>query len=316
MSETPEISVVVPTFNEEGNVEPIASAIIAELSSLNVSWELIFIDNQSSDRTVDAVKRLAASDDRIKLICNQRNFGQMRSPTHGIYQASGCAVISLCADFQDPPAMIPAFVEAWRRGDKIVLGQRKSESVGFGSFFARKLGYFFANNFFDYPIITDVTGFGLYDRAVIASLSALNEPEPLFRGMLVELGVPIRLIPYERPERRRGFSKNNFLTLYDFSLSSLASSGKRLLRVPVALGIGSLSLSAAAFLWALGSWALGRAISWPLMLGLIQLNFGILFLFMGLIGDQVRLNAERLRGTPLVREVERVNFDREKNDVH
>jgi len=312
MIETPEISVVVPTFNEEGNVGAIASAIITELSTLNVSWELIFIDNRSSDNTIEAVKRLAAADDRVKLICNQRNFGQMRSPTHGIYQASGRAVISLCADFQDPPAMIPAFVDAWRSGDKIVLGQRNSESVGFGSFLARRAGYFFAKNFFDYPIIPDVTGFGLYDRTVIASLTALNEPEPLFRGMLVELGVPIRLIPYERPERRRGFSKNNFLTLYDFSLSSLASSGKRLLRLPVAFGIVSLGLSAAAFLWALGSWALGRAVSWPLLLGLIQLNFGILFLFIGLIGDQVRLNAERLRGTPLVREAERVNLRSEQ----
>lgn len=306
----PEISVVVPTFNEEGNVAEITSAITSELAALGVTWELIFIDNCSSDTTRDIVLDLSSRDSRIKLIVNQRNYGQMRSPTYGIYQASGLAVISLCADFQDPPALIPQFIASWRNGFKVVLGQRKSESAGVGSFFARKVGYLFAENFFDYPIIPDVTGFGLYDRSVVHSLSALNEPEPLFRGMLVELGVPIKLIPYSRPGRRFGFSKNNFLTLYDFSLSGLGSSGKRLLRLPVAVGLVSLCLSLLAFIWAGISWGAGRSAAWALILGLVQLNSGVLLLFVGLIGDQVRLNAERLRGTPLVREAERINFDR------
>ena len=136
----PEVSVVIPCFNEEENVAAIAGAVATELAALKADYEIIFIDNASTDDTVERVMALCAADTRIKLIANNRNYGQMRSPTHGIYQATGRGVIAMCADFQDPPALIGRFVTRWREGASIVLGVRASEKTSLGLGLARGLG--------------------------------------------------------------------------------------------------------------------------------------------------------------------------------
>src|SRR5262245_15901467 len=117
----PDISVVIPCYNEEENAAAISAAIIAQLEPLRVKFDLIFIDNDSTDRTVAIIRELCERDPRVRLIVNTRNFGQMRSPTHAIYQARGRAVIGICADFQDPPELIPQLVERWKAGADIVL---------------------------------------------------------------------------------------------------------------------------------------------------------------------------------------------------
>src|SRR5690606_32403219 len=118
----PEISVVIPCFNEEANAEKIAAAVIGQLEKVSHSFDIIFIDNGSTDGTVEIIRGLCARDPRIRLIANTRNFGQLRSPTHALFQAAGRAVIGIVADFQDPPELIPQFVERWRAGADIVLG--------------------------------------------------------------------------------------------------------------------------------------------------------------------------------------------------
>jgi glycosyltransferase involved in cell wall biosynthesis len=304
----PEVTVCIACRNEEENVEAIAAAVIQAMESVDATFDIIFIDNQSTDRTVDTVKRLCASDGRIKLIVNTRNFGQMRSPTHAIYSAAGRAVISMCADFQDSPALLPEFVRRWRAGTPIVLGVRKTERSGLGLRAVRSLSYMLHRRFGDHPIIPNATGFGIYDAKVVRALKSLNEPEPFVRGMLVETGYEIETIPYERPARAGGKSKNNFLTLLDFALNGLAGSSKGLLRAPlyVAFVFGLLTLTC----------LVGAALS-PLWHGSIQLwlfaamlegQFTMLFLFLGLLGVQVRLISERTRNQPLVIERERVNF--------
>lgn len=308
MPEKPDLSVVIPCYNEEDNAADIAAAVVAELEKAQLSFELIFIDNASTDRTVEIIRGLCTADPRIRLIVNTRNFGQMRSPTHGIFQASGRAVVGMCADFQDPPELLGQFVERWRAGFDVVLGVReKSRSTFlFGSL--RRIFYWFAGKVGEYRIIPDATGFGLYDRKVVDAIARLHEPEPFFRGMLVETGYPIDIIHYPRPGRLRGLSKNNFLTLLDFALSGLATSSKNLIRLtfPVAAGCGllaAISLIAAAV-----TGLLGGAGGWWLLVAVIQVQFALLFGFLGLIGDQTRLVSERTRGTALVIERERVNF--------
>jgi glycosyltransferase involved in cell wall biosynthesis len=304
----PEISVVIPTRNEEENARAIASAVTAELEKLQIDFELIFIDNASTDETVPIIKAICLEDPRISLIVNQTNFGQMRSPTYGIYQARGTAVINLCADFQDPPALIPEFIRCWRQGSMIVLGVRKAERNGLFLRMFRHCAYAFANRFFDHAVIPHATGFGLYDRKVVDTLSSIDEPEPFFRGLLVEFGYPFTLIPYDRPARSAGRSNNNFFTLVDFSMSALAGMGKRLLRIPMYLGIFSEVLAMVLLL--AGALAMiGHYPAWPFFLwAIIQANAGIVLIFIGLLGDQIRLMSERTRGTPLVVEKERINL--------
>jgi polyisoprenyl-phosphate glycosyltransferase len=303
-----EISAVIPCLNEIENAAGIAAAVGRELQRLEVTYEIIFIDNGSTDGTIDAIKGLCAVDARVKLIVNNQNYGQLRSPAHGIYQAIGAAVIGLCADFQDPPEMIPQFISRWRSGTKIVLGVRRSEKTSTFLRFIRAIGYGFFARFGDYRVIPNATGFGLYDRVVVDALRRWRDPEPFFRGMLVESGFSLETIEFDRPERASGETKNTVWTLVSVALSGLASSSRRLLRAPLVISafaacIGFLLLVAAAVGAAFG------VSSWMVFfVGLATLALAMNMFFLGLIGEQVRMIALMCRNAPLVVEKERVNF--------
>ena len=303
-----ELSFVIPCYNEEENVRAICTAVTAEGERHARSHEIILIDNDSTDRTRALMRDLCAGDPRIRAIFNNRNYGQMRSPTYGIYQAEGAAVIGMGADFQDPPAMIGALVAQWRAGAQVVLGQRRSERSSPLLRLARGLGYGFLRRYGDYPVIPGATGFGLFDRDVVDTLAAWNEPEPFFRGMVVESGFRIAVVPFDRPERAAGETKNGFATLFSFALSGLAGSAKSLLRLPIPLAFlaaaAVIPLSAGTIVTSTGG---GSA--WPLFgVTLAMAMFAVLLLFLGLIGEQVRMLAERSRNVPLVIEQERLNF--------
>lgn len=308
MTDTPVLSVLIPCYNEEANVEAIASAATRELERTGLSFEIVFIDNASTDRTVALLRAMCAHDPRIALIANTRNFGQMRSPTHGVLQARGQAIIGLCADFQDPPELIPEFVRRWQAGADIVLGVRLAEKTSALFATIRNVSYRLGRAFGDQPLIPNATGFGLYSRRAVDAIRALNEPYPFFRALLVETGFPIETIPYVRPGRAGGKSKNTPLALLDFAISGLAGSSKSLLRAPlylaVLIGLGSLfALGHAGVDLALGN----RARGW-LFAAAIEAQVAILFGFLGLIGVQIALIADRTRGTPLVVERERINL--------
>lgn len=309
---SPELSVVIPCFNEEENVRAICAAVRAEAEVHAASYEILLIDNASTDDTRAIIRQLCAEHAEIRAIFNNRNYGQMRSPTHGIYQAAGRAVIGMCADFQDPPALIGEFVRQWRAGAQIVLGQRRSEPASWPLTQARRFGYAFLQRFGDYPVLPGVTGFGLYDRTVVDALARWNEPEPFFRGMLVESGYRLAVVPFDRPARAAGASKNGFATLFAFGLSGLSSAGKSLLRMPVlfAFWAGGLTL---LLLAATIAAALFGGPGWPLAaMTLACAMFSVLLLYLGLMGEQLRLIAERGRNAPLVIEEERINFPPER----
>ena len=304
----PDISVVIPCYNEADNAEAICAAVIAQLEPLGLSFNIVCIDNDSTDDTVAILKRVCAADPRVRLIVNTRNFGQMRSPTHAIYQTDGRCVIGICADFQDPPELLPEFVRRWQAGADIVLAVRQTEeNVGFFLKRIRRLSYWLTRNFGDYPIIPNATGFGLYSARVVDATRALAEPEPFFRGMLVETGYRVETIAYQRPERARGQSKNNFVGLLDFAMSALAGSSKRLLRAPLYIGVFGAIMTVLMLLGGVAAFFMGRPIAGWFIAAVVQGEFAVLFGFLGL-GDNVRIISERTRKTPLVIERERVNF--------
>jgi len=309
-AEVPDISVVIPCYNEEENAAAIIAAAVDQLEPLGLSFEIVVIDNHSQDRTVEIVKAICASDRRVRLIVNSRNFGQMRSPAYAIYQTRGRAVIGLAADFQDPPELIPAMVAFWQQGVDIVLGVRRTEErVSPALRMFRRLSYWLASNFGDYPVVPNATGFGLYTRRVVEATRQISEPEPFFRGMLVETGYRLELIPYPRPPRAAGSSKNNFFSLLDFAMSALAGSSKRLLRIPMYIGAFGIMLAAVLLLIGAVDLLIGRASAGWFIAAAIEAHFAVLFGFVGLLGDNVRIISERTRNTPMVLEQERVNFD-------
>jgi hypothetical protein len=214
----------------------------------------------------------------------------------------------MCCDFQDPPALIGEMIRQWRAGAQVVVGQRRSEKTGLILGLVRKTGYAFFRRFGDYPLIPGVTGFGLYDREVVDMLASWNEPEPFLRGMVVESGYRLAVLPFDRPQRAGGRTSNDFWTLLNFALSGIGGSAKSLLRLQL---ISAIFCSFFAVLLAAATIIRFAVYGYSPVLLILTIFFGlfsIMLLFLGLIGDQVRLLAERLRNVPLVIEEERINF--------
>lgn len=304
----PELSIVIPCFNEEENVRAICAAVTVEAERIASSHEILLIDNNSTDGTRAIIRDLCAEDTRIRAIFNNRNYGQMRSPTYGIFKARGRAVIGMGADFQDPPGLIAELVGQWRAGAEIVLGQRRRERASLLLRVVRRSGYAVLRRIADSPIIPGATGFGLFDRRVVEVLATWNEPEPFFRGMLVESGFRIAIVPFDRPERAAGESKNGFKPLFAFAMSALAGSARSLLRLPLILS-GGTALVALALL--AGSLASLLAHGPAAVLAWLAFGTGALSLVLfsiGLVAEHVRLIGERSRNVPLVIEDERLNF--------
>ena len=306
--EKPEVSFAIPCYNEEANVVAMYEAVTAEAERHAASHEILFIDNCSTDRTRELLREICASDPRVRAIFNNRNYGQMRSPTYAIYQAEGAAVIGMCCDFQDPPALIGEMIRQWKAGAQVVVGQRRTEKTSLLLGLVRKAGYSFFRRFADYPLIPGVTGFGLYDREVVDMLASWHEPEPFLRGMVVESGYRLAVVPFDRPQRAGGKTSNDFWTLLNFALSGIGGSAKSLLRLQL---ICAIFMSFFAFLLALATAIRFAVYGYSPVLLILTVFFGlfsVMLLFLGLIGDQVRLMAERLRNVPLVIEEERINF--------
>ena len=307
------ISVMMPCYNEAENVEQAYREVRRIFEKLpQYDYEHIFIDNASTDRTVDILKRLAAEDRRLKIIVNTRNFGHVRSPYHGILQADGAAVICLASDLQEPPSLIPEFLKWWEQGFKMVRGV-KSESKESALMFAiRKMYYNFINRVSDIKLLKNSTGFGLYDRCVIDELRKIDDPYPYFRGLVSDIGFPSHEIEYTQPMRKRGISKNNFYTLYDIAMLGITNQSKVPLRLATMLGF---AMAIASFLIAMG-YLVAKLIFWdqfslgtaPLIIGLFFLGSVQLF-FIGIIGEYIGAIYTQVQKRPLVVEKERINFD-------
>lgn len=306
------ITVVVPCRNEEGNVRVVHARARAALESCpGIDWEFLFIDNASSDGTRDELRALAAEDPRVRVIFNQRNFGHIRSPYHALLEAGGDAVISLAADLQDPPELIPDFVAKWREGYRVVLGQ-KTNSRESPLFFALRSAYYrLVRRLADVDLLEHVTGFGLYDRKVVEVFRSLDDPYPYVRGLVSELGYPMARVPYEQPTRSRGVTKNNFYTLYDMAMLGITSHSKIPLRLATMFGFLGSALSfvagAAYLVYKLVFWdrfPVGMA---PVVIGLFFFASVQLF-FIGVIGEYVGAIHTRVSKRPLVVEKERINF--------
>lgn len=306
------ISVVTPCFNEEDNVMEIYGQVKRVFDSLPAySYEHIFIDNSSTDRTVESLKEIAAKDKNVKIIINTRNFGHIRSGYYGILQAYGDAVISIVADLQDPPEMIKEFIKHWEQGYKVVVGVKTASHESRLMFAIRKAYYNLAKNLAEVDLIKNFTGFGLYDRKVIEILRQIDDPYPYFRGLISDIGFEIKKIEYIQPSRKRGITKNNFYTLYDMAMLGITNHSKVPLRLATMAGfvIGFLSLIVALVYLVLKLifWNQFQAGAAPIVIGLFFFASVQLF-FIGIVGEYVGSIQTQVMKRPLVIEKERINF--------
>jgi glycosyltransferase involved in cell wall biosynthesis len=307
------ISIVTPCYNEEENVRELHDRVKRVMSSLDqYSYEHIFIDNASQDKTIDILREIAGQDRNVKIIINARNFGHIRSPYHALLQASGDAVISIVADLQDPPEMIGEFIGKWEEGYKIVVGVKEKSEESPLFFAVRKLYYNVIGRLSEINLIKNFTGFGLYDRKVIEILREIDDPYPYFRGLICDIGFERAEVPYVQPVRRRGFTKNNFYTLYDIALLGITNHSKVPLRLATmsgfALAFLSLLVAFGYFIYKLIFWNSFTVGIAPLVIGLFFFG-SVQLLFIGIIGEYIGSIHTQVLKRPLVVEKERINFD-------
>ncbi len=306
------LSIITPCFNEEDNVRPLYEKVKDVMSAPpGYDYEHIFIDNDSSDGTVEELRKIAAQDKRIRVIVNARNFGHIRSPYHAVLQARGDAIITMASDFQDPPDLIREFIKKWEEGYKIVLAVKNNSQESAVMFAVRSLYYKTLSRLSETELVNNFTGFGLYDKEVIDIIRGIDDPYPYFRGLIAEIGFEPAKIEFVQPTRKRGITKNNFYTLYDLAMLGLTSHSKVPLRLATMMGFLSAGVSFLVGLFYLfykllywNSFNVGLG---PVVIGLFFVASIQLF-FLGIVGEYVGSIHTQVKKRPLVIEKERINF--------
>lgn len=307
------ISVLIPCFNETDNVIPISEAVVNEFSVHlpEYDYELVFIDNYSTDGTRQKLEQICSRNEKIKAIFNAKNFGQFNSPFYGICQTTGDCTISMCCDFQDPINLIPRLVHEWEKGYKIVAAIKTQSEENKILRFLRSCYYKIIKKMSSVEQIEHFTGTGLYDKSFIDVLRRLDDPIPFMRGIVAELGFRRKDIPYMQAKRRAGNTHNNWYTLYDAAMLSFTSYTKVGLRLATFLGfifavldmVFAIIYLVAKLIW-WDRFPMGTA---PLLIGMFFMG-SIQLIFMGLLGEYVMSINTRMMNRPLVIEEKRINF--------
>lgn len=307
------ISIVTPCYNEEANVAAVYEQVQQVFATLpQYRYEHIFIDNASTDRTVDILRGIASRNQSVKIIVNARNFGHIRSPYHGLLQSVGDCSILLVADLQDPPTLLHDFLTKWESGYKVVLGIKTGSEESALMFLIRKAYYSLIDSISETKLVKNNTGFGLYDKSVIQIFREFNDPYPYLRGLVPEIGIRYATIEYLQPKRRRGVTKNNFYTLYDIAMLGITSHSKLPLRVATFTGflVAFLSLLVSV------GYLLAKLMFWDrFSIGIAPLVIGFFFfasvqlIFLGVLGEYIGNIYVKVRQRPLVVEAERINFN-------
>ncbi|WP_206951657.1 glycosyltransferase family 2 protein [Trinickia acidisoli] len=313
MSNRKLISIVAGCFNERDNIAELHERITAAMRQVpQYDYEIILIDNASTDGTVDVIRAIARTDKRLKAIVNVRNFGHIRSPYHALLLAQGDAVIGMASDLEDPPELLPEFIRHWEQGFKIAIAVRRGHEDRGLRVLLRKAYYTLITRISDVEQVQDFTGFGLYDRAVMDILRDIDDPYPYFRGLICEIGFARAEVPFDKPVRKRGISKGTFFVYLDSALLGIVNHSKAPLRLATLLGIAMSGLS-----FLMGIYYLVRKLmAWsefqmgiaPLAVSLFFF-MGVLFLLVGLLGEYIGLLVTHTVRRPMVVEDERINFE-------
>jgi glycosyltransferase involved in cell wall biosynthesis len=307
------ISIVTPCFNEQDNVRECRLAVRRVFESVLAGYdhEHLFCDNASTDRTADVLRKLAAEDRRVKVILNARNVGPFRSAFHGVLQTSGDAVLlMLAADLQDPPELLPRFVELWEQGHEVVHGVRKRREEGVLLRLVRRAYYRAVHALADYSIPCDAGEFQLVDRRVVEALRGCDDHYPYLRGMVASCGFRSVGVEYVWRRRARGVSKNRLRHLVDQGLNGLLSTAKAPLRPCLPAGLAVAALGAGYGLFDLlrhqQLTELGALTAALVFFGGVQVFFA------GVLGEYLSAIHHQVRRRPSVVERARLNFDQPK----
>jgi glycosyltransferase involved in cell wall biosynthesis len=294
------LSIVVPLFNEE----EVLPSLIAGLQSVlqGINWELIFVDDGSTDRSAAVIRASALSNDGIKLLSFSRNFGHQTAVTAGLDFAEGDAVVVMDADLQDPPELLPRMLELYKQGYDVVSPQRvvREGESAFKIWTARAF-YRLMGRLSGGHLSPEVGDFRLYSRKAVLALRAMREQHRFMRGMVGWLGLPEALLPFERRPRAAGETKYPLLKMLRFSWTAVSSFSAAPLRLSLAAGI---VLSCAGFLYLLrviymALWGVQMVPGWATVVVFQCIFSGMILIALGAIGDYVARTYEETKGRPL-----------------
>src|SRR6266446_4795927 len=301
-----DISIVVPAYNEEGNIHKLYEELIKVLPFLDVSWEIIFVDDGSVDETWEEIVSLHRMDKHIKGIRFSRNFGHQYALLSGLSQASGKAVISMDADLQHPPQTIPKLVEEWRKGSKIVHAMRLDiENVSFFKSITSRLFYKMFAFLSGVEVEDGMADFRLLDRQVLNNILQLREEGFFLRGLVQWVGYPSSKVMFQCQKRFSGSSKYTLKKMLKLALSGITSFSIVPLRLGIFIGMLTSVIAFGGLVYAVSSFLMGVAVHcWSSIVFIFSLLFGVLFILLGLIGEYIgRILIEvRCRPRFLIRE--------------
>lgn len=312
MSDKQSISIVVPMYNEEAVFHTLFRELEETLSQLDVTYEIICVDDGSKDKTRELLMAKTQQDPRVKAVILSRNFGKEAAMTAAIDYATGDAVIPIDADLQDPPELIGQMIEKWREGFDVVYAKRVSRATD-TPMKRSTAGLFYRvfNMLSEIPIPENVGDYRLMDRRVVDAIKLLPEKDRFMKGLFCWPGFSNTAIEFERPERAEGETKFNYWKLWNFAINGITSFSSFPVRLGVYLG---LIVSAVAFVYGViimvktlftGVEVPGYA---SLMVVMLFIG-GVQLFFLGLLGEYIGRIYKEVKNRPIYMVDKALGFD-------
>ena len=304
------LSVIVPVYNEENNIKPLFDRLFPIVKKY--SYEIIFVDDGSTDKTVNTIKKISGKNSQIKLISFYRNFSHQMALSAGYEATCGDAVITIDADLQDPPEIIDKMINKWQRGAKIVYAKRQErQGESFFKLGTASLFYKLINFLSDTPIPSEVGDFRLLDKTVVSYLNSLKERPSFLRGLVAWPGFPTEYVYFKRDKRFSGETHYGFFKMLNFALDGIMSFSTKPLRLATYFGFMSASLGFLGIVY-----EVIKKILYPesFVTGWIGLFIAVLFIggiqlmTIGIIGEYVGKIYKEIQNRPKYLIKERINI--------
>lgn len=304
------VSIIVPVFNEELNIGPLLKRLVPILK--NFSYEIIFVDDGSTDKTAVEIKKQAKKNDQIKLISFYRNFGHQMALTAGYEIAKGDCVVTIDADLQDPPEIIPQMIGKWQKGAKIVYAKRNErQGENFFKKFTATIFYQLINFLSDTPIPQEVGDFRLLDKQVVNFLNNLRERPSFLRGLVSWGGFPTEFVYFKRDKRLTGKTHYGFFRMLNFALEGITSFSVKPLRIATYFGFLSGIFGFLGIIYELIRKAISPqsfVIGWAGLFTAIMFIGGIQLITIGIIGEYIGKIYQEVQKRPKYLIKEKINL--------